>query len=123
MELRTLACAVTVAAALVWASAVSALELIMVEEQGCIYCARWDREIAPEYPKTAEGRAAPLRRVDINQPWPEDLQLASRVVYTPTFIIVDDGEEIIRLEGYPGEDFFWPALELMISKARESRGS
>lgn len=43
-----------------------AVELVMVEQPGCIYCERWDEEIAPAYPKTAEGEFAPLRRVDIS---------------------------------------------------------
>ena len=26
--------------------------LIMAEEEGCVWCARWNEEIAPIYPKT-----------------------------------------------------------------------
>jgi hypothetical protein len=92
-----------------------AAELVMVEQAGCAYCARWDREIAPIWPKTAAGAAAPLRRIDLRAPVPEDLDLARRAVFTPTFILVDDaGRELARLEGYPGEDFFWPLIEQML---------
>jgi hypothetical protein len=38
-----------------------AAELIMFEQAGCAWCETFDREIAPIYPKTAEGRRAPLR--------------------------------------------------------------
>ena len=34
-----------------------AADLVMVEEPGCPWCARWTAEIGPIYPKTAEGRA------------------------------------------------------------------
>ncbi len=45
---------------------------------------------------------------------PDDLQVTRRVNFTPTFLIVKDGHEMARLEGYPGEDFFWPLIsELM----------
>lgn len=97
-------------------TAAEGLRLVMVEQMGCIYCIQWDRDVSPEYPKTAEGQAAPLRRVDIDQV-PEDLALKSRPVLTPTFILVRDGQELSRLEGYPGEDFFWPLLARMIEEA------
>ena len=86
-----------------------AADLVMVEQKGCVWCERWNAEIAPIYPKTAEGAFAPLRRVDLRQ-MPPDLETARRVLFTPTFLIVEDGREIARLEGYPGEDFFWPIL-------------
>lgn len=93
------------------------LELVMVEQPGCIYCARWNDEVAPEYPVTDEGKAAPLRRVQLRAPLPDDITLAAPAVYTPTFILLADGVEQGRIEGYPGEDFFWPLLAGMIATA------
>jgi len=87
----------------------AAVELVMVEQDGCVYCEQWNEDIGGIYSKTSEGKFAPLRRVDIFN-IPEDLSIARRVVYTPTFLIVDDGKELARLEGYPGPDFFWPLL-------------
>ena len=91
--------------------------LFMAEEDGCIWCERWDEEISHIYPKTAEGQAAPLYRFDIDDASPRNATLASRVRFTPTFILVQDGIEIDRLEGYPGEDFFWPLLAMMLQRA------
>lgn len=93
------------------------LELLMFEQAGCLYCARWDAEIAPEYPLTAEGRAAPLRRLDLHADLPAGLTLAAHPVFTPTFVVVADGVEAGRLEGYPGEDFFWPLLGSLLRGA------
>jgi thioredoxin-related protein len=88
--------------------------LIMVEQPGCFYCIRWHEEIAPAYPKTDIGAFAPLRSEQLRA-IPDDLTLDRRVVFTPTFIIVNaDGTELGRLEGYPGQDFFWPMLEQML---------
>ena len=106
----------TLATLLIPQIALAELTLVMVEQDGCIYCERWDAEVAPEYPKTEEGKAAPLRRVDLNEPMPDDLELTSRPRLTPTFILVEDGVERARLEGYPGEDFFWPMLAAMIDR-------
>lgn len=92
--------------------------LLMAEEEGCFWCARWNSEISEIYPKTAEGRAAPLRRFDIRAEHPADVTFASRVHYTPTFVLVQDGAEVGRIEGYPGEDFFWGLLAMMLEKAQ-----
>lgn len=101
-------------AALMLVGQAMAAELVMVEQVGCAWCARWNAEIAPAYPKTSEGEFAPLRRVDLHA-MPEDLEIARRVTFTPTFLLVEDGREIARMEGYPGEDFFWPMLDKLLS--------
>lgn len=91
--------------------------LLMGEQDGCMWCARWNAEVAPEYPRTVEGRAAPLRRIDIHDPVPDDLDLGGPLRITPTFILLHDGREIARREGYPGEEYFWPVLGAMLDDA------
>ncbi|MGJ8628407.1 MAG: hypothetical protein ACSHXB_15710 [Sulfitobacter sp.] len=98
-----------------------AVELVMVDQRGCIYCERWEAEIGPIYPKTSEGRFAPLRRVDIRAV-SDDVTLKRRVVFTPTFLVVEDGVELTRLEGYPGEAFFWPLLDEILRKTTQYTG-
>lgn len=93
------------------------LALVMVEQPGCPWCARWDAEVAPEYSATGAGQAAPLRRIDLHAPVPDDLKFDSEPRFTPTFILVENGQELGRIEGYPGEDFFWPMLETLIDRA------
>lgn len=90
--------------------------LMMVEQAGCTYCAAWNAEVAPEYPNTAEGKAAPLLRQDLRAPMPEGVTLTSPPVFTPTFILLHDGTEIGRIEGYPSEDFFWPLLANLLKQ-------
>lgn len=87
--------------------AAMAAELLMIEEDGCPWCRAWDRDIGPIYDRTAEGKRAPLRRIDIHGDLPADIELASRPRFTPTFILVDEGRELGRIEGYPGEELFW----------------
>ena len=91
--------------------------LVMVEETGCVWCARWNKEIAHIYPKTKEGQAAPLKRIDIHAPRPDDMVFARGLHFTPTFVLIVDGQEQARLEGYPGEDFFWGLLDQMLIRA------
>ena len=44
------------------------------------------------------------------------LKLESPVRFTPTFVLVDGDREIGRIEGYPGEDFFWGRLERLMPR-------
>lgn len=90
-------------------------QLVMVEQPGCVYCDRWDEEIAHIYPKTAAGQFAPLLRADLRSGPPDGMTYARKVSFTPTFILMDNGQEVFRIEGYPGEDFFWSLLEKMLT--------
>ena len=94
----------------------AAAELIMFEQQGCEWCEAWHREIGPIYAKTAEGQRAPLRRLDIFQPLPDDLKHIVPGRFTPTFVLMENSREIGRIRGYPGEDFFWGLLGELIEK-------
>ncbi|QFG35254.1 hypothetical protein BDE18_3401 [Paracoccus pantotrophus] len=100
-----------------WPAGAAELRLLMFEQPGCLYCARWDAEIAPQYPLTDEGRAAPVQRLQMRDPLPPGLELARPVTFTPTFVLMAGDVESGRLEGYPGEDFFWPMLARLIGQA------
>ena len=93
-----------------------AAELIMFEQAGCAWCEAFNREIVPIYAKTAEGQRAPLRRVDIDQPVPQDLAFIAVERLAPLFVLVERGREIGRIRGYPGEDHFWGLLGVLIKK-------
>ena len=92
-----------------------AAELLMMEQPGCVWCARFNAEIAPAWPKTEEGRTAPLRRVDITGKWPDDLAHIAKERFTPTFVLIDDGKEIGRIRGYVGDEFFWYRIGELIA--------
>lgn len=95
------------------------VRLMMVEELGCPWCDRWKAEIGPIYPKTAEGRVAPLFKMMIRDPLEDGIILNSPPVYTPTFILLNDGQEVGRIEGYQSDEFFWWFMETMIKKLPE----
>ncbi len=96
---------------------VHAAELVMFESKICEWCDAWHAEIGPIYPKTDEGKRAPLRTVDIHDARPGDLTDIDGIRFTPTFVLLaDDGNEIGRINGYPGEDFFWGLLGELIAK-------
>lgn len=94
----------------------NAAQLVMVEETHCHWCARWNEEIGVIYDKTDEGKRAPLRRVDISDELPEDITFKTRANFTPTFVLIEEGKEVGRIEGYPGDNFFWPMLGQLLKK-------
>ena len=98
------------------AAAMPAAELLMFEEAGCPWCARWHAEVGPGYPKSSEGRIAPLRRLDIRSGVPSGMTLSAPVRATPTFVLVENGREVGRITGYPGADFFWGLLGGLVNK-------
>jgi hypothetical protein len=93
-----------------------AAELVMFEQKGCVWCVKFDREIAPGYPNTEEGKRAPLRRVDIARPIPVELAFVRRERFTPVFVLIDEGREIGRIRGYPGDTFFFGLLAGLIER-------
>lgn len=99
-----------------WAAPLAAAELVMFEEAGCPWCRRWHAEVGPGYPKSPEGRRAPLRVVDAHAQRPQGLAFIKGVRATPTFVLIDGGREIGRITGYPGADFFWGLLAEMLQK-------
>lgn len=112
---RTLLAGLASTAALPCAAASSTgLDLIMVDEPGCVYCRKWDVEIGRSYGRTAQGRFAPLVRVRRKA---RELANLNPVIYTPTFILVRRGEELGRITGYPGAEYFYSELDILLSAA------
>ena len=95
----------------------------MFEQKGCVWCQKFDREIAPAYDKTTEGKRAPLRRLDIAQGVPADLSFITRERFTPVFVLIDAGREIGRIRGYPGDTFFWGLLANLIERLDRGESS
>ncbi|MGI9480350.1 MAG: hypothetical protein ACR2PI_26915 [Hyphomicrobiaceae bacterium] len=98
------------------AAPAAAAELIMLEEHGCEWCERWNEEVGVVYHKTPEGKRAPLRRLDIHKPLPAELKFLVKGRYTPTFVLIENGRDMGRIRGYPGEDFFWGLLGKLLER-------
>ena len=108
--------AFTLAVTGVLPQAVSAAELVMFEQEGCVWCAKFNADIAPGYANSEEGKIAPLRRVDIHGDIPDDLADIPVERFTPTFVLVENGVEYGRIRGYPGSEFFWFLVDEMLAK-------
>ncbi|MCZ8182604.1 MAG: thioredoxin family protein [Beijerinckiaceae bacterium] len=103
---------------LAWAGMAPGLaaELVMFERPGCPWCVRWHKEIGSIYPKTPEGERAPLKAVMLDRQSQSAYRLKEPVFYTPTFVLVEKGEEIGRITGYMGDDAFWSLMKMLAGK-------
>ena len=101
---------------LAFTASLEARELVMVASRGCLWCALWDRDVGPIYPKTPEAKAAPLRRLDIREVGSSGLLTKSPVEATPTFLLIDNGQETGRITGFSSEDMFWGLLDALLAR-------
>jgi len=91
------------------------VELIMFNSPACEYCEMWEDEVGIIYDKTDEAKTAPVRRIFIGDAEKSQLKIRP-IIYTPTFVLVNQGKEIGRIVGYGGEAFFWGFLEQILKK-------
>jgi hypothetical protein len=87
--------------------------LVMVEEPGCPFCARFDAEVRIGYERSPEGRFAPLLRFRIGDPV---VAFLPALVYSPTFVLLVAGREVGRILGYPGADLFWMQMTALAER-------
>jgi len=99
----------------------SNLGLLMIDDTACPYCELWDEEIGYMYLKTQEGKLAPLIRHHYGEKLPQNIELLSEPVVTPTFILLENNKERFRIEGYPGEEFFWSFLAEYILRIEQNK--
>lgn len=98
----------------------AAAELIMFRSPGCPHCLAWDRAVGEAYPRSEFGSIAPLRMIDLDRRRGPDIELRRPVVFTPTFVLVEAGREVGRIEGFTSDEFFWGLLERLVGRlARE----
>ena len=122
-QLAPLTAIALLVAAVLSSTGTYAAQLVMFNASECEWCERWDEEVGVIFSKTDEGKRLPLRRVDIHDDRPADIKWIDRVVYTPTFILIEKGREVGRINGYPGEDHFWGLLGVLIKKWRKKGGA
>ena len=93
-----------VASLLLMATPAFAAELLMIHNPDCGFCRAFMEQVEPTYGETPEGKALPLRVLDVTKlgdvRWIRDNRkkgLIDPIVGTPTFIIWD-GEEFDQYE-------------------------
>ena len=86
------------------AAAPTGWRLMAVTARDCHESAAFLAEAAPRHAATPEGRAAPLLLQPLDAPWPDGLAIGRAPRVTPSFLLLRDGVELARFEGYRGWD-------------------
>lgn len=102
------------------AGQVQAAELVMFDSPTCVYCRRFKREAAPLYHRSPAAKVLPLRIVQIDK-GPLWFRLKEAVRTTPTFVIVEHGEEVERFSGYSDRDDFLDMMNSLTEAYRNYR--
>lgn len=76
-------------------------EVIVFEIGGCKYCSAFRDNLAARYLASTTNQAAPMRFVDVGRLDPQSFHLRSDINTVPTIVLMQDGREIDRVEGYP----------------------
>lgn len=76
-------------------------ELLVFEIDGCRYCAAFRDNLGARYQSSTTHRAAPLRYVDIARAESAAAGLVRDITIAPTIVLMQDGQEVARIEGYP----------------------
>lgn len=113
--LRTLTVLTALAVFVPFSSAFAA-ELVYFGSSACSICETWDEEVGEIYAKTPESKQLPLRHHDVHDEKPQDLSFIRGVVFTPTFVAIENGREVGRIVGYMGDFFFWEQVGGLIKK-------
>lgn len=108
--------ALSIALTVIYVPAASAAQLVYVEWKDCGYCKVFNRQMAWAYVSSAIGKKIPLRRVNILQRWPADLKRVNRPSYTPVFILVENGREVGRFDGYASPQGFTSNLRRLLKR-------
>lgn len=115
--MRTARLRTGIAAAMLLMSCASghAAELLMFELPACAPCLLFESQIGRIYDKTEEGRLAPLHRLPFGAPPPEFRYVRAPTV-APSFVLVDNGRELGRIEGYSSDELFWMSLSTRLDQ-------
>ena len=71
--------------------------MLMITDDACPYCQAWEFELGDIYPKTVEGKKFPILRIPIDAPLASYSLNSAPAVGTPTFIFVQNKNEIGRI--------------------------
>ncbi|MFL2782931.1 MAG: hypothetical protein ACJZ9G_12005 [Rhodospirillales bacterium] len=89
-------------------------KILMITDAKCPICVIWEKEIGRIYPKTDAAKRYPLYRIEIHNYNQRKNSNSIKQNVTPTFIIIENGNEKGRIIGYSNAELFWWELDSII---------
>ena len=85
-------------------------EIVVFEAPGCHHCTAFREHLGARYAASTTADKAPLRYVDATQPEAANFPLNGEIRLLPTIVVMQDGHEVDRLEGYPLPEMFFSMI-------------
>lgn len=92
-------------------------ELVVMEAEGCIYCGLFRRDVLPAFSASEQGRQISVRFLDVNDIEQSNLHLTGDITIVPTFVVTHKGQEVGRIPGYIGPEYFYQAIRSLMASA------
>lgn len=92
------------------------VELVVFEHGDCTYCRIFRSAILPRYRENGQEARAPIRFVRVEHADMTALGLRGRITMVPTFVLMQDGREVGRIEGYWAPDNFFRLVASMLAR-------
>lgn len=96
----------------------SSVQLAVFETRNCDYCQMFHKDVADDYSNSWPGRIAPLSRILVSNYRSDRFELKAPIQVVPTFVLIEDGKELLRITGYFGRQNFF---QIMTSVLRDYR--
>lgn len=94
-------------------------EVIVFEIGGCQYCTAFRDNLGARYLASTTNAAAPMRYVDVGRLDPRSFQLRSDITTVPTIVLMQDGKEVDRVEGYPLSEVLFGMVKSRVGTGTE----
>lgn len=92
------------------------IELIVFEHADCTYCRVFRTAILPRYKENGQDARAPIRFVRVEHADLSAWNLRGRISMVPTFVLMQEGQEVGRIEGYWAPDNFFRMVATILSR-------
>jgi thioredoxin-like negative regulator of GroEL len=96
------------------AAASVAQEIVVFEVENCTYCSAFRSQILPNYRQTPRSAELPIRFVDVNATGVDKMKLIAPIQMVPTVVMMKNGQEVDRIQGYTGPDMFHQLVTKML---------
>lgn len=90
------------------------IEVLVFETESCLYCRVFRRDVVPQYRQSKRAKVAPLRFVDAHKADLDRLGLKRPVTIVPTVVVLRDGREAGRINGYMGPEPFFHMMSQIV---------
>lgn len=92
------------------------VELLVFEHADCQFCRVFRNDVLPRYRENGQAARAPVRFVSIEHTDTRGLNLHAGIHMVPTFVLMQDGQEVGRIVGYWAPENFFKMISNILAK-------